>query len=84
MKRREKRKNSDFTRSFEFVHYKRAMGLEPTTFSLATRRSTAELHPHGNYKFQITVYELRLYITKYLSILKLLFFITLCFFVIRH
>lgn len=79
MKRREKRKNPDFTRSFEFIHYKRAMGLEPTTFSLATRRSTAELHPHGDYEFQITVYELRLYITKYLSILKLLFLLLYVF-----
>ncbi len=26
----------------------RAMGLEPTTFSLATRRSTTELCPHLN------------------------------------
>ena len=35
---------------------KRVMGLEPTTFSLATRRSTTELHPHYyiklNKKFQ--------------------------------
>ena len=27
---------------------KRAMGLEPTTFSLATRRSTTELRPRND------------------------------------
>ena len=31
--------------SINFLNLERAMGLEPTTFSLATRRSTTELRP---------------------------------------
>src|SRR6185369_2281337 len=32
-----------------FFYMEREMGLEPTTFSLATRRSTTELFPHIGY-----------------------------------